>query len=271
MVLLSAHNKKETTFHMIDSPVIKQDLRPYLGASGLGHKCERYLWYTFRWCYKSEISSRLNRLFTRGHLEEPKIIAELNKIGIITYGDQKGFTAGHGHIKGHCDGFALRVPEAPKTEHLLEFKTVASKSFAKLKKDGLKLYSDNYWAQVHIYMGEFKVTRCLHISVNKDNDDMYIERIYYDEKFHKELMKKGNRILFSECPPEKRFSPTWYECRWCNAKDICHGKGKIHKTCRTCAHCSMLNEGKWGCILHDLTLATDQQRLACNKYEKMDM
>ncbi len=271
MVLLSTHNKQETTLHKLNSPMIHQDSRPYLGASGLGHSCERFLWYNFRWCFNAEITSRLQRLFTRGHLEEPKIITELNKIGIITYGDQREFTTGNGHIKGHCDGFALRVPEAPKTEHLLEFKTVGSKSFAKLKKEGLKLYSKVYWAQVHIYMGEFDTTRCLHISVNKDNDDMYIERIYYDKEHHIALMKKGLNILFSEMPPPKEFGPTWYECKWCNAKDICHGSSAVQKTCRTCVHATILDKGKWGCILHDLILATDQQRLACKKYEQIEL
>ena len=275
MVLLSAHNIKETTLHLIDSPVIHQEHRPYLGASQLGHTCDRYLWYSFRWCYESEISSRLQRLFNRGHREEPEIIKELEKIGIKCYGDQTEFVAGHGHIRGHCDGMADNVPEAPKTTHLLEFKTMNDKSFKDLKKKGLKMSKPVYWAQVQLYMHGLGLTRCLHINVNKNDDDLYIERIRYDEEDALSLLRKGMDILYSEFPPIKKLSPTWYECKWCNAKGICHGNQHIHETCRTCEHGDLVVDGNWECSYngpeHATTLTVERQRIGCTEYKQIEL
>ena len=59
-----------TTLDKINSGLIKQELRPYLGMSQIGHHCERYLWLSFRWCFDSYFEPRMLRLFARGHREE---------------------------------------------------------------------------------------------------------------------------------------------------------------------------------------------------------
>lgn len=55
--------------------------RNHLGASLIGHECSRYLWYVFRWCKKEKFDGRMQRLFNRGHREEPAIIKFLTGIG----------------------------------------------------------------------------------------------------------------------------------------------------------------------------------------------
>lgn len=271
MVLLAEHTKNSTK-GMIDNPMHEQEHRPYLGASALGHSCERYLWYSFRWCFKSEHTSRLIRLFNRGHREEPVLIKELEKIGIKCYGDQAEFVAGYGHIRGHCDGMADNVPEAPKTTHLLEFKTMNDKSFKDLKKKGLKESKPVYWAQVQLYMHGLKLTRCLHINVNKNDDELYIERVKYNKDEALELLRKGQDILLSETPPRKKYSPTWYECKWCSAKDICHGTSPVQETCRTCTHANIVQDGKWECALADNEeLTVKRQRVGCTEYSQIEL
>ena len=106
-----------TTKHALEGEVILRP-RPQLGMSQLGNECSRYLWYQFRWGYIDKTSKRMIRLWDRGHREEPEIIKALNEIGIEVWGDQTEMVAGHGHIKGHCDGICIGVIEAPKTEHL---------------------------------------------------------------------------------------------------------------------------------------------------------
>ncbi len=62
MVLLSKYdNENVTTLSKVEGLSREDDLRPYLGMSGLGRPCRRYLWLQFRWCYKSSISARLSR------------------------------------------------------------------------------------------------------------------------------------------------------------------------------------------------------------------
>jgi len=271
MVLLAQHTKNSTK-RLLDEPMHAQEHRPYLGASLLGHSCERYLWYSFRWCYSAEFSSRLIRLFNRGHREEPEIIKELEKIGIKCYGDQTEFVAGYGHIRGHCDGMADNVPEAPKTTHLLEFKTMNDKSFKDLKKKGLKLSKPVYWAQVQLYMHGLELTRCLHINVNKNDDDLYIERIKYDKDEALNLLRKGQDILFSEFPPRKKFNSTWYECKWCSANGICHGNNPVDQTCRTCQYADIVQDGKWECSLADgEEISVERQRKSCTEYKQIEL
>lgn len=57
--------------------------RKHLGASILGNKCDRAIWYNFRWVLNIPFEGRLRRLFNRGHREEQLIIQWLRGIGCV--------------------------------------------------------------------------------------------------------------------------------------------------------------------------------------------
>lgn len=57
--------------------------RHHLGASVIGKGCDRYLWYSFRWARLPSHSSRIQRLFRRGHREEARIIDMLRGTGLV--------------------------------------------------------------------------------------------------------------------------------------------------------------------------------------------
>ena len=67
-----------------------EEPRGYLGASSIGRKCDRQLWYSFRWAYfltkedyKNEFDfGRMARLWGRGHKEEFTFCEELRAIGV---------------------------------------------------------------------------------------------------------------------------------------------------------------------------------------------
>jgi hypothetical protein len=262
---------RNKTLDAINSPTVEKGLRPYLGMSKIAHSCDRFLWYGFRWCFTEEIGRRNQRLFDRGHREEPEVYKELNRIGIRCWGDQDGITLAHGHGKGHRDGVCIGVLEAPKTEHLLEIKTMNKKNFTKLKKDGsVKVSKPVYYGQAQIYMRKFKLTRALFIAVCKDNDEWYIERIKLDKGYADDLERRAEMIVLSEAPPSKQFKPTWWECKFCSAKMICHYDREPETNCRTCQSCDLLPDGKWGCSRIGIELSTDQQRLGCKGYDKLE-
>lgn len=261
---------QKTTLGEVNKLIEIGEARPYLGMSQIGHSCRRYLWYSFRWCFKDVISARLSRLFNRGHREEPAIVETLSKVGLIFWGDQTEITMAHGHSKGHCDGMCLGVIEAPKTVHLTEYKTMSDKYFKEICKLGCKASKPIYYAQCQIYMRKLKLTRTLFVAVNKNDDSMYIERIKLDEKFADELERKAEDIILSEEPPEKEFNSTWFECRWCSARDICHFEGVPQRNCRTCKFCDILQNGRWECANYDIQLTTEQQRLGCERYEMLE-
>lgn len=267
--MVNLRNFKNTTASRLDELVGDGTPRPYLGMSQIGHSCDRYLWYSFRWCFKKQIDARLKRLFKRGHREEKEIVCELEQIGIKCYDDQAEVSMAFGYSKGHCDGKAIGVIEAPKTEHLLEFKTMSDKYFKMMIKQGVKVSKPIYYAQCQIYMYKLGLTRALFIVVNKNNDAYYIERVKLDKGFAEDLERKAEKIVLSETPPTKEFLPTWYECKFCDARSICHGNVEIEKTCRTCIHCDLIGEGKWTCKGVEMTTA--EQRVICSDYKMIPL
>ena len=160
-------------------------------------------------------------------------MAELRGIGCQVFeydsnGDQFEVVACNGHFKGHTDGVALGVPEAPKTWHLLEMKTASAKSFAKTKKDGCEKDKPQHFAQMQVYMHLMKLTRALYMVVNKDNDELYTERIRYDAKKAQALIDKAQSIINASTPPERISDrPDSFACKFCDARELCHGTSEV--------------------------------------------
>ena len=262
--------KQDTLHEAIEGGLVKQESREYIGMSGLAGPCARKIWYDFHWSYDRMITKRLERIFARGSHEEPRIISDLQDAGIIIgfcLKNQIELVDSTGHIKGHPDGIANNVPGAEKTTHLLEIKTMNNKRFNDYVKKGLKITNPTYWGQVHMYMGEQKLTRCLFVVTNKDNEERHYERIKYDKDVHKECMSIGFNILTSEFAPKKIGELTWFECKMCDARDICHKGAPINRNCRTCKNVNIEQEGKFSCELYGHWLDKEDQILGCGDYE----
>ena len=237
--------------------------RGYLGASSIGRECSRELWYSFRKCSKPEFSGQLYRLFDRGHKEEFRFVQELRGIGVEVWevdgdGNQFEVVFCDGHFKGHTDGVGKGIPEAPATPHLLEMKTASNKLFNKVKKGGVEVEKPEHFAQMQTYMKGTGLTRALYMVVNKDNDELYTERLRYDAKKAQAIIDKAQSIINATTPPERGgelqevpkypYSP----CTYCDAKNLCHGLGDIavpvaEVHCRNCCHSTPVADGKWSC------------------------
>lgn len=253
----------------IEDRWVEQDVRGYLGISSIGAKCPRSLWYSFRMCSKSKITPRLKRLFDRGHREEAAITQDLASIGIIHHSDQKEVEFCSGHGKGHCDGIVERVPDAPKTPHLVEYKTHNDKSFKDLKKRGFKASKPIHYDQMICYMDLLGLKRGLYIAVNKNDDARHYERISENPKRAEALFTRAMRIILSEIPPPKVGGADWFECKWCNHYYVCQMRDKPAITCRTCSASAVWDHGKWVCDRYDIELALGQQEIACKRYDLM--
>lgn len=59
--------------------------RPHLGASEIGHSCNKYLWLKFRWTFYKKHDGRMQRLLNRGHFEESRFVSYLEGIGCNVY------------------------------------------------------------------------------------------------------------------------------------------------------------------------------------------
>jgi hypothetical protein len=275
--------KQDSLTEIMESGMVEQDYRPYIGMSGLMGKCPRYLWYSFRWAYNRFTTKRTDRLFKRGDMEEPRVVADLRAAGIIVtdcLNDQIELIDNTGHIGGHPDGACENVPTAEKTKHLLEIKTMASKYYANFKRLGLEKSDPVYWGQVHTYCGERGLTRILFVVCNKDTEERTYVRYDYDKSVHEHCMSIALDVLMSPGPPKKIGDKTWFECKMCSAREICHKGETIKKSCRTCEHVNIEMEGKWTCGNEELceavgvdvlVLDKGMQMAACAKYQIQDM
>lgn len=243
--------------------------RPYLGASVLGHSCERWLWLSFRWAVLPVFAGRILRLFRRGQNEESTVIADLAAIGIRvehTGDDQLRLELGP-HMSGHPDGLiAEGVPEATKTPHTLEIKTHNKKSFNAVEKHGVQKSKPQHWAQCQVCMVGAGVERCLYFAICKDDDRIYTERIRLDREEAEKILARGREVVLADRPPPPVSSdPDWFECRFCDARDFCH-QSKLARgvNCRTCAHVTPLESGDWHCARYDQGgMPVDFQRKGC--------
>jgi hypothetical protein len=253
--------------------------RGYLGASIIGHSCERYLWYTFRQCCKEYISGRAYRLFETGDLAEPRFVKELREIGCTVHdtdenGDQWEVMEHGGHFSGHMDGAALGIPEAPKTWHVLEFKTHNNKSFAALKKNGVAKSKPMHYAQMMAYMHLTGMKRALYLAVDKSTDELYSERVKYDKAEAERLMQRAfNTIVRTDAPERISKRSDYYECNWCSARDICWGDPLSvlpvsSVSCRQCCYATPVMNGvaAWECTKHERGLSVSDQDKACKHH-----
>jgi hypothetical protein len=254
--------------------------RGHLGASIVGHKCVRHIWYAYRWAWIEKHKGRMLRLFDRGHDEENRIkkwleIAGHTIVDKQANGKQFQFTDHNGHFSGSCDGFVSPEGRLPLPQDmgwgLLEDKTHNTKSFATLLTKGIVQSKLSHYVQMHTYMKYFKVHWALYFPVNKDNDDIEPQVVLYKPEvgnYHSDLAKQ-----IIECPkPPARISndSSWWVCRMCAFHDICHHNKEPKKTCRMCEHSQPVKYGKWRCNLYGADIPTLEHQMAgCDNWSQI--
>jgi len=251
---------------------IKEPPRGHLGASVIGHHCDRYLWLSFRWACPEQFNGRILRLFRRGQNEESVVVSDLRAAGcevsdLDTNGRQYGFR--DGHFAGSIDGIVLSgVPEAPNKPHVLEIKTHSIKSFNELEKEGVKKSKPMHYAQMQTYMARMNIDRALYFAVCKDDDRIYTERVRLDKDEADRLAERAQRIIASDRMPEPiSADPTWYQCKYCSAADLCHGNKRLPDiNCRTCANFTANRDGTAHCARFGEIPTLDAQRAGCEAH-----
>jgi hypothetical protein len=229
-----------------------QDLshRHHLGASSIGEKCARKLWYDFRWCTTTAHPPQLLRLFERGKLEETRFVTWLTNAGVTVWqddpatGKQFRFTDYKGHFCGEMDG----VGQFDGDTFLLEFKTSNDASFKSLAANGVKEGKFTHYVQMQIYMGMFGLPKALYMAVNKNNDAIYDEIVEFDKECFDKHVAKAIYIIDAPEPPARLSrDPSWFDCKWCDHHALCHKDKVPNVNCRTCAHSTPVENGQWVC------------------------
>lgn len=241
--------------------------RNHLGASLIGNKCERALWYSFRWAGNPQFKGRMLRLFETGNQQESRIVKNLRDIGVTVYdldpetGKQIRYASHGGHYAGSCDGVAQGFKES-KQWHIIEIKTMNTKTFGQLKKNGVMTTKFEHYCQMQQYMNWAGLERAYYFAVCKEDDSIYGERVSLDKELAKRLELKAERIIFSDNAPfqisDSDNDPT---CRFCAYKEICRGIRLPEINCRTCAFANPEENGTWKCCRGEgHILCGDEQR-----------
>lgn len=217
------------------------------------------------------------RLFETGQREEERVCRNLRTIGceVVEFDDQgQQFAVGFfgGHFAGHLDGSLINLPEALKTWHVLEIKTHNTKSFNELKQEGVKKSKPMHYSQMMVYMHGTGMTRALYFAVCKETDEIYTERIHYSKEEAEALLERARRIITTtEPPPRLSDRPDYYECKWCDAHDICHGCEKALPlpviSCKQCCYATPdTDKGGWACGKHGCEIENTEKAELCNDH-----
>lgn len=257
---------------------LSQPFRKHMGASVIGRECPRAIWYSFRWAYLKQHISRMRRLFNRGHLEEGRFIALLLMIGVEVYqhdenGKQFRISDAGGHFGGSGDGVAYGIPDLdPGTPALLEFKTSAEKAFVKVKANGVQVEKPEHFAQMQVYMTKMGLSVALYMIINKNTDEIHAELIRLEADVADHFINKGQKLVFTrEPPPRISESPSWYKCKFCDMKPVCHDNIHPFVSCRSCDNVECAVDGTWKCHLDSdsvKVLSTEDQYKACESYTR---
>lgn len=257
----------------------QDDWRNHLGASLIGRECPRELWYSFHWTTRKRFDGRMLRLFNRGHLEEPRMIAMLLTIGCKVWqvdanGKQFRVDGHRGHFGGSLDGVVLGIPEAPDQPVLAEFKTHGEKSFLKLQGEGVMKAKWEHFVQMQIYMGKNNLQLAIYMAVNKNTDELYAELVQFDQREYDRALARSVSIIEAEAPPPKlNPSPGFFKCKFCDHHKVCHLGEAPAVTCRSCVNAQVSDDGRWKCSAFkdaafgcSIDLSPTAQREACPSY-----
>lgn len=257
------------------------DFRAHLGASLIGRECPRELWFTFHWATLKRFEGQTLRLFNRGHLEEPRMVALLKMIGCTVYqyaapGEQYRINGHNWHYGGSLDAVISGCPDIPTEAILGEFKTHGDKSFQKLKSDGVMSSKWEHFVQCQQYMGKMRLPFALYMGVNKNDDELHAEIITFDPGVYQRYEARAGTIIEArEPPPRISDTPGFFKCKFCDHIQVCHLKKPPARNCRTCQWSLPVENGKWVCQqpIHDaaygdnVPLSEADQLAGCQDYE----
>lgn len=238
----------------------RQDEKPYrkhLGASLIGRDCARELQLKWLWASssKKELDGRILRLFNRGHLEEARFLAMLLGVpGIQVWfetpeGGQFRWQDFNGHYGSALDGIARGVPDLePGVPCYCEFKTANDSSFKAIVKNGCRAEKYEHFVQQQQCMKYYKLPFSLYLVVNKNTDELYGEIIPYEKDVADQYTRRAGEIIFASDPmPRISNVATFFKCKFCDEKEVCHGKKVAEINCRTCCHWTAEEDGSVSC------------------------
>ena len=206
----------------------RQQPRDYLGGSRVGDDCARKLVYEITHTAKDpgrDFDGSILRIFAAGHVFEELSIRWLRAAGFDLRdrgadGEQFGFVAAGGRLRGHADGVIVGGPDVGIAwPALFEHKALGMKSWNDVVKRGLRQSKPIYFAQVQLYMAYFNLEVALLTALNRDSLALHHEVVPFDPAEAQRLSDRAVDILRAaaagELPPRIAANADFYLCRFC--------------------------------------------------------
>lgn len=252
----------------------EKPFRKHLGASGIGDDCSRKIQLRWRWTQKPSFPPRVLRLFNRGHLEEARFLSMLMCIPEVKLwyetedGGQFKWSFFNGHYGSALDGIARNIPDIPNGEACYtEFKTSNDAGFKKLLKEGVREVKHEHYVQMQECMLAYKLKYSLYLCVNKNDDAIYGEIVEYDHDTAMRYHRRAQEIIFTtEALPRMSNNPTFWKCKFCDVRSICHGKAIPEINCRTCCHWSPERDGTYSCTRKNDEVFSESAMVGCAEH-----
>ena len=177
-----------------------------------------------------------------------------------------------GHYCGSSDG-RLRGIETwfPQTAQLgwglFENKTHNEKSFNNVTKKGLISGKPEHYVQMMQYMHFMGLKWGLYCAVNKNTDDIYTELVLYKPEVAEMYAKRALDIVQQRtAPPKLTEDPSWFECKFCDFREVCHYDKEPQTSCFSCAFARPVKDGKWHCSTYNEQPPEDFLWAGCNTW-----
>lgn len=248
--------------------------RTHLGASIIGHNCDRYSWFAFRWMKTEEFSGRMQRLFNRGHRTEDRFVEWLEGVGfevkqVEADGKQIRIAHASGHFGGSCDGNGVlptRYGNFPD-KLLFEFKTSNDKGFKDIKSMGVVKAKPRHWIQACVYAVKLGIKYILYVCVNKNDDELDIELLAVDEAIGELHLSRAQFIINSYDPPSRiSNNASHWECKFCPMNGICHLGEQPEKNCRSCQYAQAVEDKQWKCHFYNAIIPPEHIASGCDNW-----
>ena len=248
--------------------------RKHLGASLVGHECERYLYNVFRWLKHEKFSGRMLRLFNRGHREEARFLEWLRGVGFTVWdidgeGNQFRVKACQGHFGGSLDGVNQPPARYCMTDPMLcEFKTSGTGAgFNKLKEKGVAVAKPQHFAQMSTYGKFYGFRYALYMCINKNDDDIYIEIVELNYELGEHLVSRAEAVITARtAPPKLAENEAFMTCKYCVFVGICHRGEAPEVNCRSCQNAEPIADGNWYCHLNGGVIPSDFIPQGCSAH-----
>jgi hypothetical protein len=214
----------------------KQERRAYVGASAIGHECERAIQFEYAGAPKeSDFGPETLRRFDSGHMGEELARAWFFDAGFKLVqrnqrnGERFRWTQLEDQFSGEPDGVFIDGPAIPDVTYpaMWEHKYVGTKTFRDIGKNGLKKARHGYWMQCQInmaYLGLTDSPTIFTVTCGDDGQQLH-HLIEYDAEGAQMTSDKAVRIVTAtkaeELLPRPFKDRSFYICKGCFFVERC--------------------------------------------------